>query len=384
MESWLPLAVVAAALFVPMIAIVPFAPRRKRRRRRSERESAAPAARPAASRRARHDDLDDPPPRRAPPPPPRPAAPRETSPGERSSERPDERSSARPAEPPREPRALAPAPPPPPERRAPPPERAPVRAAAPAPAGSGGTQAYGVGASAPPARLPPPSDVRERNGAARRGGRKGPPPGANGASRKAQLKNQGKNPGKNLGKNKAKRGKLVARGARGRPAPVDPYARDPGKLDDWPQAGGVRETLEAFLDRWGVEDLSVASFARVESMRASEERAFAFVVNVEEGAGRAPMLVRVCAPDLDDRPPNRIWVTSYFDHIGERFREDVTKTPQHARGIIAVRDVPPDGQGRASVALDYEIRLTDEPYDDIRAEDVNQYKNLLNIMRMFA
>jgi hypothetical protein len=164
--------------------------------------------------------------------------------------------------------------------------------------------------------------------------------------------------------------------------------RDPGALEDWPQAPAVRETLEVFLDRWGVSDLSAAAFRKVEPLRPAgggeSERAFAFVVDPQEKAGAAPLLVRVCAPHADGERPNRLWVTTYFDHIGERFREDVAKTPQHSRGIIAVRDMPPDGAGRSSVALDYEVPLTGEPYDDIRNDDVGQYKNLLNIMRMFA
>jgi hypothetical protein len=96
------------------------------------------------------------------------------------------------------------------------------------------------------------------------------------------------------------------------------------------------------------------------------------------------MLARVCVPDGDAGAPSRIWVTKYFDHIGERFREDVAKTPQHSRGIIVVRDVPPDGAGKGSVALDFAAPLAADPYEDIRSDDVAQYRNLLNIMRMFA
>ena len=61
----------------------------------------------------------------------------------------------------------------------------------------------------------------------------------------------------------------------------------------------------------------------------------------------------------------------------------LTGSDDYKQGLIAVREVSADG-GRGAVALDYEVRLKGDPYDDIRPEDVVQYKNLLNIMRMFA
>jgi hypothetical protein len=169
----------------------------------------------------------------------------------------------------------------------------------------------------------------------------------------------------------------------GRDAPS--YFRDPTALGEWPQAAAVEEAVRAFLDRWGGTRAGT-TFRKVEVVPASNERAFAFLLAVEpERRGReTTLLARVCVPGENADKPTRFWATKYFDHIGERFREDVAKTPQHSRGVIVVRDVPPGEDGRGAVALDYEVPLLGDPYDDIRAEDVAQYKNLLNIMRMFA
>lgn len=168
-----------------------------------------------------------------------------------------------------------------------------------------------------------------------------------------------------------------------RAAGVASYLRDPAVIEDWPQAEAVEETVRAFLDRWSGSNKGTFTFRKVEMVPTSDEHAFAFVVEPEQ-RGADKLLARVCVADKDAPRPSRIWVTRYFDHMGERFREDVAKTPQHSRGIIVVRDVPPDGAGRSSVALDFEAPLRDDPYDDIRPEDVSQYRNLLNIMRMFS
>jgi hypothetical protein len=178
---------------------------------------------------------------------------------------------------------------------------------------------------------------------------------------------------------------------RGRPVTDRPgidapsYFRDPTALAEWPQAAAVEEIVRAFLDRWG-GSRSGTTFRKVEVVPTSNERAFAFLLAVEpERRGReTTLLARVCVAGENAHKPSRFWATKYFDHIGERFREDVAKTPQHGRGVIVVRDVPPGEDGRAAVALDFEVPLLGDPYDDIRVEDVAQYKNLLNIMRMFA
>jgi hypothetical protein len=163
------------------------------------------------------------------------------------------------------------------------------------------------------------------------------------------------------------------------------YFRDPTALEEWPQAAAVEEAVRAFLDRWGGTRAGT-TFSKVEVVPASNERAFAFLLAVEpERRGReTTLLARVCVSGENAEKPSRFWATKYFDHIGERFREDVAKTPQHTRGVIVVRDVSPDEGGRGAVALDFEVPLRGDPYDDIRVEDVAQYKNLLNIMRMFA
>lgn len=163
------------------------------------------------------------------------------------------------------------------------------------------------------------------------------------------------------------------------------YVRDPEALNDWPQAEAVNEVLRAFTDRWGTEDDATTSmFRRVEPVGGSSEQAFAFVID-PDGKGRETSLVaRACLSSAEAERPSRLWVTKYFDHMGERFRADVAKTPQASRGIIVVRDVPPDRAGKGSVALDYIASLSGDPYDDIHVDDVTQFKNLINIMRMFA
>ncbi len=163
------------------------------------------------------------------------------------------------------------------------------------------------------------------------------------------------------------------------------YFRDPTALADWPQAAVVEDTVRAFIDRWGGSKPAATTFRKVEVVPASNERAFAFLLAVEpERRGKeTTVLARVCVPGENADRPSRFLVTKYFDHMGERFRQDVAKTPQHSRGIIQVRDVPSD-DGRGAVALDFEVPLMGDPYDDIRSDDVTQYKNLLNIMRMFA
>ena len=165
------------------------------------------------------------------------------------------------------------------------------------------------------------------------------------------------------------------------------YYRDPETLDQWPQADAVQDAVRAFLDRWGGATAGESRFRKVEIVSGSNERAFAFVVVIDakkEGK-ETTLLARVCVPGENDEALTRIWVTKYFDHIGERFREDVAKTPQHGRGVIVVRDIPGSDGGRGAVALDYEARIDGpDPYDSIRADDVGQYKNLLNIMRMFS
>jgi hypothetical protein len=163
------------------------------------------------------------------------------------------------------------------------------------------------------------------------------------------------------------------------------YFRDPTALADWPQAGAVEETVRVFLDRWGGTKAGT-TFRKVEVMPGSNERAFAFLLAVEperRGKEATAILARVCVPGENAGQPSRFLATKYFDHMGERFREDVAKTPQHSRGIIMVRDVSGD-DGRGAVALDFEVPLKGDPYDDIRTDDVAQYRNLLNIMRMFA
>lgn len=165
------------------------------------------------------------------------------------------------------------------------------------------------------------------------------------------------------------------------------YYRDPAALEDWPQADAAQEAVRAFLDRWGGTGNGVSTFRKVEVVPGSNERAFAFVVvmDPQKQGKETTLLARVCAPSENAEHLSRIWVTKYFDHIGERFRADVAKTPQHSRGVISVRDVPGGNGGRGAVALDYEAPLKgSDPYDDIRPEDVGQYKNLLNIMRMFS
>jgi len=163
------------------------------------------------------------------------------------------------------------------------------------------------------------------------------------------------------------------------------YVRDPAVLDDWPQADAVLEVMRAFTDRWGADDDTTTSmFRRVEPVGGSNEQAFAFVVDPDGKGKETSLLARACLSSAEAQRPSRLWVTKYFDHIGERFRADVAKTPQHSRGIIAVRDVPPDRAGKGSVALEYIASLTGDPYDDIHVEDVTQFKNLINIMRMFS
>jgi hypothetical protein len=164
------------------------------------------------------------------------------------------------------------------------------------------------------------------------------------------------------------------------------YFRDPMALGEWPQAKAVEETVHAFLDRWGGSGGGATTFRKVEVIPGSNERAFAYLLAVEpeRRGSETTLLARVCIPGENAARPTRFWATKYFDHIGARFREDVSKTPQHSRGIIMVRDVPTGEAGRGAVALDYEVPLKGNPYDDIRSDDVAQYKNLLNIMRMFA
>jgi len=163
------------------------------------------------------------------------------------------------------------------------------------------------------------------------------------------------------------------------------YVRDPEVLGDWPQAEAVNEVLRAFTDRWGSEDEATTSmFRRVEPVGGSSEQAFAFVIDPEGKGKETSLLARACLSSAEAERPSRLWVTKYFDHMGERFRADVAKTPQASRGIIVVRDVPPDRAGKGSVALDYIASLSGDPYDDIHVDDVTQFKNLINIMRMFA
>jgi hypothetical protein len=165
------------------------------------------------------------------------------------------------------------------------------------------------------------------------------------------------------------------------------YYRDPAALDDWPQAEAVNEAISAFLDRWGGGTPGVSTFRKVEVVPGSNERAFAFVMvmDPQKQGKETTLLARVCVPSENAARASRLWVTKYFDHMGERFRQDVSKTPQFSRGVIGVRDVPSGDGGRPAVALDYEAELlAADPYDDIRSDDVGQYKNLLNIMRMFA
>lgn len=163
------------------------------------------------------------------------------------------------------------------------------------------------------------------------------------------------------------------------------YFRDPTSLEDWPQKDVVEDTVRVFLDRWGGEK-ALTTFRQVEAVPASNERNFVFLLAVEpERRGKeTTILARVSIPGENAGRPSRFKATKYFDHMGERFREDVAKTPQHSRGVITVRDVPAGEDGKAAVALDYEAPLKGDPYDDIRSDDVAQYKNLLNIMRMFA
>lgn len=164
------------------------------------------------------------------------------------------------------------------------------------------------------------------------------------------------------------------------------YFRDPTALEDWPQKDAVEDAVRVFLDRWG-GDKAVTTFRQVEAASGSNERAFVFLLAVEpERRGKeTAILARVSVPGENAGAPCRFKATKYFDHMGERFREDVAKTPQHSRGVITVRDVPAGEDGRGAVALDYEAPLKGgDPYDDIRSDDVAQYKNLLNIMRMFA
>lgn len=163
------------------------------------------------------------------------------------------------------------------------------------------------------------------------------------------------------------------------------YVRDPENLDDWPQAPVVTELMQAFTDRWGADEKAASSvFRRVEPFGSNGEQAFAFVIDPEGRGKETSVIARACITSPDAERPSRLWVTKYFDHMGERFREDVSKTPQYSRGIIAVRDVPPDASGRGSVALDYMASLGGDPYDDIHPDDVGQFRNLINIMRMFA